>query len=153
MLGLVGNAGLVEPNDAMLLGILDPIAWLRREGAAGHEIKGHRDGYSTDCPGPKLYAWVKAGAPRPGGDPDPPPEPPAPPWPGRLPQYPPLTVGDDVQTWQQQMRRRGWDIEADRMYGPDSRDVAMRFQAEKGLDVDGVVGEHTWRVAWEAPIT
>ncbi|MFF8399785.1 peptidoglycan-binding protein [Streptomyces sp. NPDC016172] len=37
--------------------------------------RGHRDGFATACPGPKLYAWVKAGmpagdyvpAPNPGG--------------------------------------------------------------------------------------
>lgn len=26
------------------------------------EVKGHRDGYGTTCPGPKLYAWVSSGA-------------------------------------------------------------------------------------------
>ncbi|MFF3671636.1 hypothetical protein [Microtetraspora malaysiensis] len=41
MLGLVGNSGLVEPNDELLLSILDAIDWLRREGGAGREIKGH----------------------------------------------------------------------------------------------------------------
>lgn len=51
------------------------------------------------------------------------------------------------------MKRRGWDIAVDRMYGPDSRDVCRRFQAEKHLDVDGVVGKDTWRAAFEAPIT
>lgn len=38
--------------------------------------KGHKDGFATACPGPKLYAWVQAGmpadgyvaAPNPGGD-------------------------------------------------------------------------------------
>ncbi|AFV51348.1 endolysin [Streptomyces phage phiCAM] len=25
--------------------------------------KGHKDGFATACPGPKLYAWVKAGMP------------------------------------------------------------------------------------------
>ncbi|WP_066939353.1 hypothetical protein [Microtetraspora fusca] len=45
--------------------ILDAIDWLRREDGADREIKGHKDGYSTGCPGPALYAWVQAGAPRP----------------------------------------------------------------------------------------
>ncbi|WP_329317156.1 peptidoglycan-binding protein (plasmid) [Streptomyces sp. NBC_01278] len=39
-------------------------------------MKGHRDGFATECPGTKLYAWVQAGmpaddytpAPGPGGD-------------------------------------------------------------------------------------
>lgn len=63
--GLLGDEGLTEPTDAMLHGIRDAIELLRSKGEAGNEIKGHRDGYSTSCPGEPLYAWVKAGAPRP----------------------------------------------------------------------------------------
>jgi hypothetical protein len=66
--GLVGNEGLTKPTDAMLGAILDGIALLRQHGA-GHEIKGHRDGLATECPGPHLYAWVQQGAPRPDGSP------------------------------------------------------------------------------------
>ncbi|MGW5259706.1 peptidoglycan recognition protein family protein [Microbispora sp. NPDC004025] len=158
VVALVGNSGLVEPTDELLLGILDAIDWLRAKGGAGHEIKRHRDGYATDCPGGPLSAWVAKGAPRPGGarpaDVDAKPVTDrAPAWPGRLLAYPPLTVGDDVETWQAQMKRRGWDIEVDRMYGTDSRDVCRRFQAEKGLNVDGIVGRDTWRAAFEAPVT
>ncbi|MEV8636506.1 peptidoglycan recognition family protein [Streptosporangium sp. NPDC051023] len=65
VLGLVGTSGVVMPTPNMLHGIRDAIEWLRAEGGAGAEIKGHRDGYSTDCPGEPLYAWVQAGAPRP----------------------------------------------------------------------------------------
>jgi hypothetical protein len=67
---LVGNKGLTKPTPAMLHGIRDAIDWLRKEGGAGHEIKGHRDGYATDCPGAPLYAWVRAGAPRPNEEED-----------------------------------------------------------------------------------
>ncbi|WP_330304398.1 MULTISPECIES: peptidoglycan recognition family protein [unclassified Streptomyces] len=66
IVGLVGSEGLTEPNDAMLGAIRDGIELLRKHGA-GAEIKGHRDGYATTCPGAKLYAWVKKGAPRPHG--------------------------------------------------------------------------------------
>lgn len=65
---LLGSSGLTKPSDAMLGGIVDAIEWLRDEGDAGTEIKGHRDGHPTACPGDALYAWVQAGAPRPGGD-------------------------------------------------------------------------------------
>lgn len=65
VLGMLGSTGLTDPTDAMLGGILDAIQLLRDKGGAGKEIKGHRDGYSTDCPGGPLYAWVRAGAPRP----------------------------------------------------------------------------------------
>ena len=65
IVGLVGSEGLTEPTDTMLSAIRDGIELLRKHGAGG-EIKGHRDGYATACPGPKLYAWVQKGAPRPG---------------------------------------------------------------------------------------
>lgn len=66
--GLVGSEGLTKPTDAMLSAIRDGIDLLRRHGA-GSEIKGHRDGFATACPGKHLYAWVQKGAPRPGGPP------------------------------------------------------------------------------------
>ncbi|MEL3944508.1 peptidoglycan-binding protein [Streptomyces sp. LNU-CPARS28] len=63
---MVGSEGLTTPTDAQLAGLRDAVEWLRKSGGAGSEIKGHRDGYATACPGPALYAWVKKGAPRPG---------------------------------------------------------------------------------------
>jgi hypothetical protein len=66
IVGLVGSEGLTEPTDAMLGAIRDGIELLRKHGA-GTEIKGHRDGYATACPGKALYAWVQKGAPRPAG--------------------------------------------------------------------------------------
>lgn len=69
VLGLVGSSGLTEPTDAMLSAIRDGIDLLRRNGA-GNEIKGHRDGYATACPGGPLYSWVQEGAPRPKGEPN-----------------------------------------------------------------------------------
>ncbi|MDX6427944.1 MAG: hypothetical protein QOE54_310 [Streptosporangiaceae bacterium] len=67
--GLVGNKGTTQPPRDMLIGIRDAIDYLCSRGNAGQEIKGHRDGYSTDCPGDPLYAWVKKGAPRPSAPP------------------------------------------------------------------------------------
>lgn len=66
VLALVGNAGVTEPNDAMVEGIRDAIAYIRERGHAGTEIRGHRDGYSTDCPGDPLYQLVSNGALEPG---------------------------------------------------------------------------------------
>jgi len=66
IVGLVGSEGLTKPTDAMLGAIRDGIELLRQHGA-GDEIKGHRDGYATECPGGPLYAWVQKGAPRPAG--------------------------------------------------------------------------------------
>ncbi|MFE7566196.1 peptidoglycan-binding protein [Streptomyces sp. NPDC057539] len=82
IVGLVGSSGLTQPTDAMLGAIRDGIDLLRKNGA-GAEIKGHRDGYATACPGGPLYAWVQKGAPRPGGTTSPPaPKPKYEPFPG-----------------------------------------------------------------------
>lgn len=67
VLGMVGSSGYTAPSNEMLHGIRDAIEYLRDNGNAGTEVKGHRDGYSTSCPGEHLYAWVKKGAPRPSG--------------------------------------------------------------------------------------
>ncbi|MFC4585819.1 peptidoglycan recognition protein family protein [Sphaerisporangium corydalis] len=153
VLGLVGNSGLVQPPDGMLYGILDAIAYLRDTGGAGTEIKGHRDGYSTDCPGAALYAWVQKGAPSPGGEPPTGPGPESHPvFSGRLLKYPPVLRGDDVRTWQAQMEKRGFTLDVDGAYGPGSREVCRTFQREQGLGVDGIVGKLTWDAAWEAPL-
>lgn len=65
--GMVGSEGLTKPTTAQLNGIRDAIEWLRAHGGAGDEIRGHRDGYATTCPGEPLYKWVQQGAPRPAG--------------------------------------------------------------------------------------
>jgi GH25 family lysozyme M1 (1,4-beta-N-acetylmuramidase) len=96
---------------------------------------------------------------RPGSTPAPTPPPSAPAWPGRYFRY--VTgatarqrvTGVDVRTWQARMRERGWAITADGDYGPASRDVCVRFQREKHLTPDGIVGPATWAAAWTAPIT
>lgn len=58
--GLLGVEGDTHPSEAMISGIKDAVAYLRGYGA-GKEIKGHRDGHATACPGEALYALVKAG--------------------------------------------------------------------------------------------
>lgn len=64
ILALVGSSGLTTPTAPMLHALRDGIDLLRQHGA-GTEIKGHRDGYPTACPGGPLYDWVRRGAPRP----------------------------------------------------------------------------------------
>lgn len=66
ILALTGTSGVTTPTAAMLHGLRDGIEWLCSIGDAGNEIRGHRDGYATECPGDTLYTWVRAGAPRPG---------------------------------------------------------------------------------------
>ncbi len=78
---------------------------------------------------------------------------PAPPFPGRDLHQPPAMSGEDVRTWQAQMARRGWPIAVDGVYGPGSERICRQFQVEKGLVVDGVVGEKAWDATWAAPVT
>lgn len=58
-----------------------------------------------------------------------------------------------IKQWQQQMKRRGWRINATGRFDQRSRTVARAFQKEKGLRVDGGVGPETWAAAWTAPVT
>ncbi|MCX4749245.1 N-acetylmuramoyl-L-alanine amidase [Kitasatospora sp. NBC_01287] len=149
---LIGDKGLTQPTDALLSALRDGIDLLRQHGAGG-EVLGHCDGYATECPGTPLIAWVRSGAPRPGGSPAPsqPSTGAAPAWPGRyLADY---CEGQDVAAWQQQMAARGWQITVDGKYGSKSATVCRSFQSDKGLDSDGVVGPKTWSAAWTAPIT
>jgi hypothetical protein len=78
--GANGSAALNEDHDAIVVlvgteyktvtpkvieGLKEGIKRLRASGT-GNEIKGHRDGYATACPGDALYALVKAGKLEPG---------------------------------------------------------------------------------------
>lgn len=68
---LLGNSGDTHPTAEMVDGIRWAIAYLRGYGA-GRDIKGHRDGYATACPGDPLYALVQNGSLEPDGSPEPP---------------------------------------------------------------------------------
>lgn len=153
---LVGDSGLTEPTEPMLHAARDGIELLQRNGA-GTEIQGHRDGYATSCPGEPVYRWVKAGAPRPVSAPLPNPAPPAkasfPAWPGHYLSK--GSSGSDVRTFQNQMRKRGWALDADGQFGPKTDAVVRSFQREKfgTKGVDGIVGKLTWNAAFTLPVT
>lgn len=59
----------------------------------------------------------------------------------------------DLKKWQAQMRKRGWSITADGLYGSNTRTVVRAFQKEKGLTVDGKIGPKTWAAAWTEKVT
>lgn len=113
---------------------------VRRSGIAGY-------GY------PKYPAAATRPTPRPPASSPAKPARTAPPFPGRNLTQPPVMRGNDVLAWQRQMRKRGWKLEADGAYGPASEAACRRFQSDKRLRVDGVVGPKTWAAAWTAPIT
>jgi hypothetical protein len=58
----------------------------------------------------------------------------------------------NVRTWQTQMQARRWELDADGMYGPESERICRQFQANKGLQVDGLVGPNTWAATWNLPV-
>lgn len=61
--------------------------------------------------------------------------------------------GNHVKQAQQRFADRGWTIGVDGVYGPQTREVVMKFQKEKKLRVDGIIGANTWRAMWTAPVT
>ncbi|NRQ35972.1 N-acetylmuramoyl-L-alanine amidase [Nonomuraea sp. NN258] len=133
VLALVGNSGFTEPNDGIKHGIRDAIEYLRREGGAGPEIKGHRDGYATSCPGGPLYEWVKAGAPRPktssgGGAPA-----------ARLPELRPGDTSPHVVTLR---RALGAADTTSKKYDPTDPDLAALVEAFKNRH--GLKGGLVW---------
>ena len=123
-----------------------------RHGICGHVDVSHAF-HRTDHIDPgTAFPWVHfmslvTGKPAPKHDGT------APPFPGRLITQPPAMRGDDVKTWQAQMRKRGESIAVDGAYGPQSENVCRAFQKERNLGVDGVVGPQTWAVTFTAPIT
>ena len=78
ILVLVGTSGVTTMTDNMKRAFHGARDWLRANGNAGTEIKGHRDGYATSCPGSSVYGWITSGAPLPGGTPPTPPPTPEP---------------------------------------------------------------------------
>jgi hypothetical protein len=170
------------PTEALTPGQIDAGGALYAEGARVHRwplqlaereadrgFGYHRMAVATACPSdlrlaarPAILAIAAGGvpvAPAPPAGSSPAPAPPAaagpgPAWPGRvLLVMTPYMSGGDVQTWQGQMRARGWGLAADGAYGPASASACRAFQTEKGLQVDGMVGPVTWGATWSAPVT
>jgi hypothetical protein len=72
------------------------------------------------------------------------------PWPGRFftfPSTPPIS-GDDVRQWQEEMTSRGWVLNPDGVYGPDSKTACTSLQRQESLPTDGIVGPKTWQVTF-----
>lgn len=58
----------------------------------------------------------------------------------------------DVRLLQAALRDRGWNIEVDGNFGPQTEAVIRQFQRNKGLSVTGKVGWTTWNALWTKKI-
>lgn len=113
---MVGSSGLTRPTDAQLHGARDAIEYCRREGPAGTWLGGHRDGYATACPGDVIYAWVKAGAPRPAATtPKPVPE-------------------EDVMPTAKEIAEAVWSHPIENQFRKDAQGQPRRVRAEDFLE-------------------
>jgi len=57
-----------------------------------------------------------------------------------------------IAKWQRQMVERGYGLDVDGSFGPDTDRIVRYFQKLAGLKVNGLLGEQTWNAAWLLPI-
>lgn len=67
----------------------------------------------------------------------------------------PHMQGEDVRVWKKRMIERGWNFGTgnEDVFDRKADEVLRQFQAEKGLEVDGILGPCSWTAAWELPVT
>jgi len=56
--------------------------------------------------------------------------------------------GPLVRQWQEQLRTLGYGVVADSIFGFKTRRATQRFQQNRGLSPDGIVGPKTWAAAF-----
>lgn len=139
-------------------------------GLGYHAMGGDAWGGHPDCPGGPVIAQrntIITHAQALTGTPAPTPAPvpagiPAPAWLGHDFIYNGggivTSYGPDVAAWQQRMHDRGWLIEVDGSYGPQSAAVCAAFQDDSTahgwpLVRDAIVGSKTWVATFERPVS
>jgi len=58
------------------------------------------------------------------------------------------STGGGVLKWQTQMQKRGYEIDPDGRYGPQTERVVNALQRKVGLPVTGRIDAATWYAAW-----
>ncbi len=57
-----------------------------------------------------------------------------------------------LKTWQRRMVERGWSLSVNGQFNERMDTVVRQFQSEKNLDVDGKIGQDTWKAAWTTSV-
>lgn len=148
ILWMGGTEGVVTPSAAAVASIKELIQYLRGH-STGKEIKGHKDGYATSCPGGPLYALVKGGKLEPSKAPAKP-KPVYAPFPGNG-YFKIGRVSSLVTELGRALERAGWK---GYKFGPGpawtntDRNAVKWFQKKQGwsgADADGYPGPETWK--------
>lgn len=155
ILWMGGTSGVVVPSAKAITAIQEVIRYLRGHGT-GTEIKGHRDGHATACPGNIMYALVKNGKlePKPLAPVKPKPITPASPalapYPG--PRY--FKIGRISKLVTELGRAlvragyKGYRQGPGPVFTAADRKAVRWFQLKQGWsgeDADGYIGQESWR--------
>jgi peptidoglycan hydrolase-like protein with peptidoglycan-binding domain len=154
-----------RPTAAQINAVRELRAWLMGMGV-GPLVKGHRDFYSTSCPGDLLYGLVRDGTftkaptkqkPKPAPTPKPKPQPKPDPMEAMLRTLPHLKIGDgrkdndplkwDVKTLHYLLLARdcaNFDGVDDTEYTQAHADGVRAIQGDAGLPVTGRPDLQTW---------
>lgn len=69
-------------------------------------------------------------------------------------EYQTGSTGDEVKQIQAALAFAGYlQTAPDGIYGPKTKEAVQRFQSDKGLVIDGIVGPNTWAALFGGPIT
>lgn len=81
-----------------------------------------------------------------------PPSNPPPPIAAGIPPFPGYcslgSKDDATRKVQQRLNQRGWGVDVDGVFGPQTLQAVKAFQAQQNIAVDGVVGPKTWESLW-----
>lgn len=58
--------------------------------------------------------------------------------------------GDSVKTLQSLLKKNGYKLDVDGIYGENTEDMVMNFQKNNNMLVDGIVGSNTWGVLYKS---